>query len=88
MINSNDYIKFLRKSVRFFGTLGKSLSMAVSSALVQRVEKIKGLTSGFSESLIFKQTGSDTFRERRTGKSYREKGRFDECGGFEGIVEI
>lgn len=74
--------------MRFFGTLGKSLSMAVSSALVQRIEKIKGLTSGFSESLIFKQTGCDKFRERRTGKSCREKGRFDECGGFEGIVEI
>lgn len=30
---------------------------------------------------------SKSFREKRTGKSFREKGRFDECGGFEGIVE-
>lgn len=74
--------------MRFFGTLGKSLSTALSSALLQGVEKIKGLTSRFSESLIFKQTGSDKFRERRTGKSCREKGRFDESGGFAGIVEI
>ena len=33
------------------------------------VRKIKGLTSRFSESFIFKQTGSDKFREKRTGKS-------------------
>ena len=51
------------------------------------VRKIKGLTSRFSESFIFKQTGSDKFREKRTGKSFREKGRFDECGGVEDIVE-
>ena len=64
--------------MRIFGPLGKSLSMALSSALVQGLEKVKGLTSRFSESFIFKQAGSDKFRE---------KGRFDECGGFEGIVE-
>lgn len=73
--------------MRIFGPLGKSLSMALSSALVQGLEKVKGLTSRFSESFIFKQAGSDKFREKRTGKSFREKGRFDECGGFEGIVE-
>lgn len=52
--------------------MGKYLTMAGCSGLVQGIKEIKGLAFGPSEGFIFKVICSDKFRGNGSGERFRE----------------